>query len=155
MEFSVPWRARLSAPGTSRPPWQARSLRMRHLPASNGRYRHSPAGHQMDQNPFNPVVPTVNTDLAILTTPALATRFETLIRVFREIGVRSDPEELFATLANELHRVLPFDCVGPALTTFERIRRSFRSVVQVRTKGGLRLYSRRRLHLSPSTAWPR
>ena len=66
----------------------------------------------MDQNPFNPVVPTVNTDLEILTTPALATRFETLIRVFREIGVRSDPEELFATLANELHRVLPFDCVG-------------------------------------------
>ena len=88
----------------------------------------------MDQNPFNPVVPTVNTDLEILTTPALATRSKTLIRVFREIGVRSDPEELFATLANELHRVLPFDCFGPALTTFERIRRSFRSVVQVRTK---------------------
>jgi formate hydrogenlyase transcriptional activator len=66
----------------------------------------------MEQNAFNPVVRTVNTDFEILITPALATRYEALIRVFREITARSHPEELFATLANELHRVLPFDCVG-------------------------------------------
>jgi formate hydrogenlyase transcriptional activator len=53
----------------------------------------------------------VNRDTEILSVPALETRYETLIRVSQAIGVRRDPEELFDTLADELRRVVPFNCI--------------------------------------------
>jgi formate hydrogenlyase transcriptional activator len=41
-----------------------------------------------------------------------ATRFESLVRVSNAIGMHRDPEELFAALVKELHRVVRFDYVG-------------------------------------------
>jgi formate hydrogenlyase transcriptional activator len=54
----------------------------------------------------------MNDDTEILVAPAIATRYESLSRVFQEIGLHSDPKELFAALASELHRVVPFDYIG-------------------------------------------
>jgi len=41
-----------------------------------------------------------------------ATRFESLVRVSNAIGMHRDPEELFAVLVKELHRVVRFDYMG-------------------------------------------
>src|ERR1700726_68345 len=41
-----------------------------------------------------------------------ATRFESLVRVSNAIGMHRDPEELFAALVKELHRVVRFDYIG-------------------------------------------
>src|ERR1700720_1399380 len=41
-----------------------------------------------------------------------ATRFESLARVSNAIGMHRDPEDLFAALVKELHRVVRFDYVG-------------------------------------------
>jgi formate hydrogenlyase transcriptional activator len=41
-----------------------------------------------------------------------ATRFESLVRVSNAIGLHRDPEELFAALVKELHRVVRFDYIG-------------------------------------------
>jgi formate hydrogenlyase transcriptional activator len=41
-----------------------------------------------------------------------ATRFESLVRVSNAIGMHRDPEELFAVLVKELHRVVRFDYIG-------------------------------------------
>jgi formate hydrogenlyase transcriptional activator len=41
-----------------------------------------------------------------------ASRFESLVRVSNAIGMHRDPEELFAALVKELHRVVRFDYIG-------------------------------------------
>ena len=43
---------------------------------------------------------------------SVATRFESLVRVSNAIGMHRDPEELFAALVKELHRVVRFDYIG-------------------------------------------
>jgi formate hydrogenlyase transcriptional activator len=43
---------------------------------------------------------------------SVATRFESLVRVSNAIGMHRDPEELFAVLVKELHRVVRFDYIG-------------------------------------------
>jgi formate hydrogenlyase transcriptional activator len=53
----------------------------------------------------------VTNDSEILAVPALETRYETLIRVSQAVGVHRDPEELFDVLADELRRVVPFNCI--------------------------------------------
>ena len=52
---------------------------------------------------------------ATLAVPALATRYEALIGACREIGKRSEPTELFAALAEEVHRVVQLDFIGVSL----------------------------------------
>src|SRR5437899_1122132 len=52
---------------------------------------------------------------ATLAVPALATRYEALIRACREIGKRTEPEGLFAALAEELHGAVQFDFLGVSL----------------------------------------
>jgi formate hydrogenlyase transcriptional activator len=44
-----------------------------------------------------------------------ATRYESLVRVSNAIGTHRDPQGLFAALVRELHRVVPFDCVGVSI----------------------------------------
>jgi formate hydrogenlyase transcriptional activator len=44
-----------------------------------------------------------------------ATRFESLVRVSNAIGTHRDPQELFGALVRELHRVVPFDCIGVSI----------------------------------------
>ena len=51
-------------------------------------------------------------DSEILATPALETRFETLVHVSQAIAAHRDPKELFGVLVNELHRVVQFDFIG-------------------------------------------
>src|ERR1700692_4529130 len=43
------------------------------------------------------------------------TRFESLVRVSNAIGMHRDPEELFAALVKELHRVVRFDYIGVSI----------------------------------------
>jgi formate hydrogenlyase transcriptional activator len=50
-----------------------------------------------------------------LSAPALATRYETLVRVSRAIGAHRDLKELFGILADELHEVVQFDLVEVSL----------------------------------------
>ncbi len=47
----------------------------------------------------------------MLAIPALDARFESLVRISQAIGVHRDPEELFDALAEELHRVVPFNYI--------------------------------------------
>jgi len=54
----------------------------------------------------------VGNDSEILATPALETRFETLVHVSQAIAAHRDPKELFGVLVNELHRVVQFDFIG-------------------------------------------
>jgi len=61
------------------------------------------------------VVPTVSSDLEVLAAPALALRYETLVRMSRAIGTHRDLKELFATLVDELHGVVQFDFIGVSL----------------------------------------
>ena len=58
---------------------------------------------------------TVNSDLEVLAAPALALRYETLVRVSRAIGAHGDLKELFAILMDELHGVVQFDFIGISL----------------------------------------
>jgi formate hydrogenlyase transcriptional activator len=53
----------------------------------------------------------VTHDSETLAVPAVETRYETLVRVSQTIGVHRDPEELFDALADELHRVVPFNYI--------------------------------------------
>jgi formate hydrogenlyase transcriptional activator len=57
----------------------------------------------------------VNSDSEIVTAPALAVRYETLVRVSRAIGAHRDPKELFRILMDELHGVVQFDFIGVSL----------------------------------------
>src|SRR5258707_11985923 len=57
----------------------------------------------------------VNNDLEALAAPALAMRYETLVRVSQAIGAHGDPKELFGILADELHGVVQFDLIGVSL----------------------------------------
>jgi formate hydrogenlyase transcriptional activator len=57
----------------------------------------------------------VNSDLEVLAAPALAMRYETLVRMSRAIGAHRDPKELFGILMDELHGVVQFDFVGVSL----------------------------------------
>jgi formate hydrogenlyase transcriptional activator len=57
----------------------------------------------------------VSNDLEILAPPALAMRYETLVRVSRAIGAHRDLKELFGILMDELHEVVQFDFVGVSL----------------------------------------
>ena len=61
------------------------------------------------------MVPTVSSDLEVLAAPALALRYETLVRMSRAIGTHRDLKELFATLVDELHGVVQFDFIGVSL----------------------------------------
>jgi formate hydrogenlyase transcriptional activator len=78
-------------------------------------YQLCPAGHQTDRNLGDLVVPTVSSDLEVLAAPALALRYETLVRMSRAIGTHRDLKELFATLVDELHGVVQFDFIGVSL----------------------------------------
>jgi len=69
----------------------------------------------MDWNLPDLVVPTVNSDLEVLTAPALAVRYETLVRMSRAIGAHRDLKELFGILMDELHGVVQFDFIGVSL----------------------------------------
>jgi len=57
----------------------------------------------------------VNSDLEVLTAPALAVRYETLVRMSRAIGAHRDLKELFGILMDELHGVVQFDFIGVSL----------------------------------------
>jgi formate hydrogenlyase transcriptional activator len=57
----------------------------------------------------------VNSDSEVLAAPALAMRYETLVRVSRAIGAHRDLKELFGILADELHGVVQFDFIGVSL----------------------------------------
>jgi hypothetical protein len=57
----------------------------------------------------------LNNDLEVLAPPALAMRYETLVRVSRAIGAHRDLKELFGILMDELHEVVQFDFVGVSL----------------------------------------
>src|SRR5229473_1457877 len=59
--------------------------------------------------------PTVNDDLEALAAPALAMRYETLVRVSQAIGAHGDPKELFGILMDELYGVVQFDLIGVSL----------------------------------------
>jgi formate hydrogenlyase transcriptional activator len=59
--------------------------------------------------------PTVNNDLEVLATPALAMQYETLVRVSRAIGAHRDLKELFGILMDELYGVVQFDLIGVSL----------------------------------------
>jgi len=57
----------------------------------------------------------VNSDLEVLAAPALAKRYETLVRMSRAIGAYRDLKELFGILMGELHGVVQFDFIGVSL----------------------------------------
>jgi formate hydrogenlyase transcriptional activator len=57
----------------------------------------------------------VNDDLEVLAAPALAMRYETLVRVSRAIAAHRDLKELFSILMDELHGVVQFDLAGVSL----------------------------------------
>jgi formate hydrogenlyase transcriptional activator len=57
----------------------------------------------------------VNNDLEVLAAPALAMRYETLVRMSRAVGAHRDLKELFGILADELHGVVQFDFIGVSL----------------------------------------
>ncbi len=59
--------------------------------------------------------PIVNNDLEVLAAPALAMRYETLVRVSRAIGAHRDLKELFGILMDELYGVVQFDLIGVSL----------------------------------------
>lgn len=54
----------------------------------------------------------VSSDLELLTPPALAARYETLMRVSRAIGAHQNAKGLFAALVDELNGVVDFDAIG-------------------------------------------
>lgn len=54
-------------------------------------------------------------DLEVIAAPALALRYETLVRVSRAIGTHRQLKELFAILADELHGIVQFDFIGVSL----------------------------------------
>jgi formate hydrogenlyase transcriptional activator len=78
-------------------------------------YQLCPGGHQMDGNLLNAVEPSVDNDLEVVAAPALAMRYETLVRVSRAIGAHRDLKELFGILMDELHGVVQFDLAGVSL----------------------------------------
>ena len=57
----------------------------------------------------------MNNDSEVVTAPALAVRYETLVRVSRAIGTHRDPKEIFGILMDELHGVVQFDFIGVSL----------------------------------------
>ncbi|HYT18772.1 MAG TPA: sigma 54-interacting transcriptional regulator [Candidatus Polarisedimenticolia bacterium] len=57
----------------------------------------------------------MNSDLEVLAAPALAMRYETLVRMSRAIGVHRDLKALFGILMDELHGVVQFDFIGVSL----------------------------------------
>ena len=54
-------------------------------------------------------------DSEVVTTPPLAVRYDTLVRVSRAVGAQGDLKELFGVLVDELHRVVQFDFIGLSL----------------------------------------
>ena len=54
-------------------------------------------------------------DSEVVTTPPLAVRYDTLVRVSQAIGAHGDLKELFGVLVDELHRVVQFDFIGLSL----------------------------------------
>jgi len=83
--------------------------------------------------------PTVNNDLEVLATPALATQYETLVRVSRAIGAHRDLKELFGILMDELYGVVQFDLIG-ARHLCEAIHRS-RASIAIRIASTLSTFS--------------
>ena len=54
----------------------------------------------------------MSSDSELLTPPALAARYETLMRVSRAIGAHQNASGLFAALVDELNGVVDFDAIG-------------------------------------------
>jgi formate hydrogenlyase transcriptional activator len=54
----------------------------------------------------------VSSDSELLTPPALAARYETLMRVSRAIGAHQNASGLFAALVDDLNGVVDFDAIG-------------------------------------------
>jgi len=54
----------------------------------------------------------VSSDSELLTPPALAARYETLMRVSRAIGAHQSAKDLFAALVDELNGLVDFDAIG-------------------------------------------
>jgi formate hydrogenlyase transcriptional activator len=54
----------------------------------------------------------VSSDSELLTPPALAARYETLMRVSRAIGAHQNAKDLFAALVDQLNGVVDFDAIG-------------------------------------------
>jgi formate hydrogenlyase transcriptional activator len=63
----------------------------------------------------------------MLAISALGARFESLVRISQAIGVHRNPEELFDALAEELHRVVPFNyiCISVQDQGHNTLRDSF------------------------------
>jgi formate hydrogenlyase transcriptional activator len=61
------------------------------------------------------VSPIRDNKSGILAGDALASRYETLIRLSQAIGVSRDPDKVFDSLAGELRRVVQFDCIWISL----------------------------------------
>jgi formate hydrogenlyase transcriptional activator len=63
----------------------------------------------------------------MLAIPTLEARFESLARICQAIGVHRDPQELFDALAEELHRVVPFNyiCISVQDQKHNTLRDSF------------------------------
>ena len=57
----------------------------------------------------------VKNDSGALAELALATRYETLVRVSEAIGAHRDPKQLFGVLVDELRRAVQFDLIGVSL----------------------------------------
>jgi formate hydrogenlyase transcriptional activator len=57
----------------------------------------------------------VNSDSEVLAAPALALRYETLVRMSQAIGAHRDLKELFGIVMDELHGVVQFDFIGVSL----------------------------------------
>src|SRR5260370_36833851 len=57
----------------------------------------------------------VNSDSEVLAAPALAMRYETLVRMSRAIGAHRDLKELFGILMDGLHGVVQFEIIGGSL----------------------------------------
>ena len=54
----------------------------------------------------------VSSDSELLTPPARAARYETLMRVSRAIGAHQNASGLFTALVDELNGVVDFDAIG-------------------------------------------
>ena len=54
----------------------------------------------------------MSSDSELLTPPALAARYETLMRVSRAIGAHQSAKDLFAALVDELNGLVDFDAIG-------------------------------------------
>jgi formate hydrogenlyase transcriptional activator len=62
---------------------------------------------------------------AAISSETLASRYEALIRLAEVIRSKPEEEDLFETLVNELHQVVPFDCISQLDPGANRVRWQF------------------------------